>query len=157
MSEEIDNATKIIKEDISNMMRVGRFTNIGGADGELQEIQLKTLRNIEDAFKVGQFGINSKAPVGSRCIVAKIGNEKIVIANEHQASIIDISEGNTILYNSNGDYVKIENGTITIKADNVNIVSDTLTHNGTNIGDTHTHPQASDSGGDTQEDVGHPQ
>jgi len=157
MNEEINKSTETIKEDMSNILRIGRITNIGGKDGELQDIQLKTLRNIEDAFKVGQFGINAKSPIGSRCIVAKIGNEKIVIANENQASIIDVSSGNTVLYNANGDYVKLENGTITVKADSIDFVSETLTHNGTNIGDTHTHPQSNDSGGDSQEDTEHPQ
>jgi len=70
-------------------------------------------------MKVGQFGFNSKAPLESRVVVAKIGNENIVIANEHIASIIDVSSGDSIVYNENGDYVKVEKDKITIQADSV--------------------------------------
>jgi len=45
-------------EKLENLLKIGSYTNAKGSDGELQEIQLKTLRNIEDALKVGQFGFN---------------------------------------------------------------------------------------------------
>ena len=119
-----------IKEKLENLLKIGSYTNVNGSDGKLQEIQLKTLRNIEDALKVSQFGFNSKAPNGSRAIVAKIGNEKIVIANEHIASIIDIASGDSIVYNENGDYVKVEENLITIKATELVINADDTTFNG---------------------------
>ena len=128
-----------LKDKLENILKIGSYTKANGNDGELQEIQLKTLRNIEDAMKVGQFGFNSKAPGETRCIVAKIGNENIVIANEHIASIIDVASGDSIQYNSNGDFVKVEKDLITVKATNVEITSTTLTHNGTDVGETHTH------------------
>ena len=146
-----------IKDKLENIFKIGKYTNVSGTNGQLQKIQVQTLRNIEDAMKVGQFGFNSKAPIGSRSIVARIGNENIVIANEHQASILDISTGNTIVYNQSGDFIKVENGIITISApsvqvtaNDVEITSSTLTHNGTNVGDTHTHAQGADSAGNTQ-------
>ena len=114
---------QFLKDKIENLLKIGTYTNVNGSDGELQEIQLKTLRNIEDAMKVSQFGFNSKAPNGSRAIVAKIGNENIVIANEHIASIIDVASGGSIVYNENGDYVKVESNKITVKAINVTIDS----------------------------------
>lgn len=132
MLEQFNTFIAPYKEKLENLLKIGSITNIKGSNGTLQEIQLKTLRNIEDALKLGQFGLNSKAPLESRCIVAKIGNEKIVIANEHLASIIDVSQGNTILYNENGDYVKVENGTITIKAENVVLDTTNTTINATN-------------------------
>jgi len=95
------------KEKVENLLKIGSYTNINGSDGKLQEIQLQTLRNIEDAMKVGNFGFNSKAPLGSRCIVAKIGNENIVIANEHIASIIDVAGGDSVLYNQTGTFIKL--------------------------------------------------
>lgn len=117
-------------EKLENLLKIGSYTNVNGSDGELQEIQIKTLRNIEDALKVGQFGFNSKAPDGSRAIVAKIGNEKIVIANEHIASIVDVASGDSVLYNANGDYVKVEKDLITIKATELVIDSTDTTING---------------------------
>lgn len=115
-----------LKDKIENLLKIGSYKNVTGANGKLQEIQIQTLRNIEDAMKVGQFGFNSKAPLDSRCVVAKIGNESIVIANEHIASIIDVASGDSIVYNANGDYVKVEANQITVKATNVKIDS-TLT------------------------------
>ena len=144
------------KEKLENLLKIGRYTNTNGSDGKLQEVQLKTLRNIEDAIKLGQFGFNSKAPIDSKCIVARIGNEHIVIANEHIASIIDVASGDTVIYNENGDYVKVEKDLITLKAINVNVISTTLTHNGVNVGDTHTHSQNPDSAGNTQQNVNPP-
>lgn len=114
---------QIITERVENILKIGSYRKANGANGSLQEVQIKTLRNIEDAMKVGQFGFNSTAPNDSRCIVARIGNENIVIANEHIASIIDIASGDSIVYNANGDYVKVESNKITIKAINVTIDS----------------------------------
>lgn len=119
MFKEFKEWIKPFSERMENILKFGRFTNVSGSNGKLQEIQLKTIRNIEDAFKVGNFGFNSKAPIGSRAIVAKIGNEKIVIANEHLASIIDISSGNTVIYNQSGHTIKIEGDDITTTAPNI--------------------------------------
>lgn len=46
---------------------------------------------------------------------------------------------------------------ITLNASDVAINSGTLTHNGTNVGDTHTHPQGADSDNNSQQDTGGPQ
>ncbi len=108
-----------LMDKIENLLKICSFRNIKGSNAELQEIQIKTLRNIEDALKVGQFGFNSKAPTGSRAVTARIGNENIVIANEHVASIIDITSGNTIIYNESGHTIKIEGDTITSTAPNI--------------------------------------
>jgi phage gp45-like len=137
-----------LKEKLENLLKIGSYTKVNGSDGNLQEIQLKTLRNIEDAMKVGQFGFNSKAPNGSRAIVAKIGNKKIVIANEHIASIIDVASGDSIVYNESGTYLKLEGNVIKTNAD---IEIDGISFK------NHTHSQANDSDGDVQQDTGVPQ
>lgn len=48
-------------------------------------------------------------------------------------------------------------GSITLTATNVAINSQTLTHNGTNVGDTHVHPQSPDSAGNSQQNTEPPQ
>jgi hypothetical protein len=53
--------------------------------------------------------------------------------------------------------VHLTPGSITLTAINVAINSETLTHNGTNVGDTHVHPQGSDSDGNTQQNTEPPQ
>ena len=107
MFEQFQIFIRPFKEKLENILKIGSYTNVSGANGELQEVQLKTIRNIEDAMKVGQFGFNSKAPIDSRCVVAKIGNENIIIANEHIASIIDVADGDSVIYNESGTFIKL--------------------------------------------------
>jgi len=165
-----------ISDKLENILKIGSYTNVNGSDSTLQNVQIQTLRNIEDAIKVGNFGFNSKAPIKSRCVVARIGNESIVIANEHIASIIDVSSGDSVVYNQNGDFVKVEKDKITISAKNIESNCDsytintssftvnastssftgTITNNGTSIDDTHTHSQPSDSAGNAQSETNKP-
>ncbi len=164
MFEQFKIFIEIYKEKIENVLKFGRYTRVKGEDKKLQEIQLRTIRNIEDALKVGQFGFNSKAPIGSRCVVSKIGNEKIVIANEHQASIIDVSSGNTIIYNESGKYIKIIDEVTTIYNDKLVLNLDifeinanqtifnggTVKHDGISMDKYHIHSQNADSDGNSQ-------
>lgn len=53
--------------------------------------------------------------------------------------------------------VHLTSGNVEITAGSVNIASSSLTHNGTNIGETHVHPQGNDSDNDSQQDTGGPQ
>lgn len=122
MIEQFLEWIKPTTERIENILKFASYKRVTGSNGNLQDVQIKSVRNLEEALKMGQFGFNSKAPIDSRAVIAKIGNENIVIANEHLPSIIDISSGNTILYNESGSFIKIEDETITISA--VNIVNE---------------------------------
>jgi len=166
----LNQITEYLNEKLENILKIGRYTNVIGGDGKLQEVQLKTLRNIEDALKVNQFGFNSNAPIDSRCVVARIGNESIVIANEHIASIIDVASGDSVVYNQNGDYVKVEKDKITIKAKTIqsdctnytintsnftvnasaSVFTGTIKNNGVPIDSTHGHTQGPDNAGNIQ-------
>ena len=119
MFKEFNTFIQPFRDKLENLLKYGKTTRISGTNGALQKIQLSTLRNIEDALKIGQFGFNSKMPNGSRVVVAEISNEKIIIANEHIASIIDVTDGNTIIYNQSGSYIKLENDTITFNSTNI--------------------------------------
>ena len=80
MFKEFNTFIQPFKDKLENILKYGKTTRMSGTNGALQKIQLKTLRNIEDALKIGQFGFNSKMPNGSRVVVAEISNEKIIIA-----------------------------------------------------------------------------
>lgn len=121
-------------DKIENIFKAGTYTRVTGEDGELQQINIRTLRNIENAVKMGQFGFNSKAPVDSRMIVAKIGNDKVVISNEHIASILDVATGESIVYNETGTYIKTNLTDVEISAATVKIDGDLLVNG--NIGAT---------------------
>ncbi len=107
MIDAIKQKLKPVQNLIENILKFGAIKNHKTADGDLQVLQIKTLRGIENALKIGQFGFNSKAPLNSRVVVANIGNTGVVIANESIAHILDVETGEAILYNKNGDYVKI--------------------------------------------------
>ncbi len=151
---------KALSERVENLFKIGKYTNVKGKDGQFQEIQIQTLRNIEDAIKVGQFGFNSKAPIGSRRVVIRVGNESIIIANEHTASIIDINSGDAIVYNQSGTYMKLVGDNVEVKCTKMIVDADLeVTGDVTADGEvtagtieltTHTHTQPNDSNGDTQ-------
>ncbi len=48
-------------------------------------------------------------------------------------------------------------GTTQINTTDFDVASSSFTHNGTNVGDDHKHPQANDSGGNTEQDTMGPQ
>jgi phage gp45-like len=160
--------SNVLKDKLENILKFCNINFISGKDGDLQQAQIKTLRNIEDAMKVGQFGFNSKAPNGSKGIVTRIGNENIIIANEHFASIIDVATGDTIIYNQAGTSIELKgtdiiatcsnfivnasssftvnspsneiNGALTVNG-NASFIGGTVQNDGTNIGGTHQHTQ----------------
>lgn len=178
MLEQFMEWIKPTTERIENLLKFASYARVTGSNKKLQDIQIKSVRNIEDALKMSNFGFNSKAPVGSRAVIARIANENIVIANEHLASIIDISSGNSIMYNQDGDFVKVENGVITCSATNFVINSETTTINATSkftvnspdsnidggsvkndgevIDKTHYHEQGDDSDGNSEQDTSTP-
>ncbi len=107
MIDAIKQKLKPVQNIIENILKFGAIKNHKTANGNLQDLQIKTLRGIENALKIGQFGFNSKAPLNSRVVVANIGNTGVVIANESIAHILDVETGEAILYNKNGNYVKV--------------------------------------------------
>ena len=145
-----------IKYILENLLKIGSIRKVSGSNGELQEIQIRTIRNIEDAMRLGNFGFNSKAPIDSRCIVAKIGNENIVIANEHITSIIDVNSGDSIMYNETGSYIKITGEAIEFKCSSVTFDCDTIKHRGVSIDKNHIHSQGNDSGGSVEQNTNPP-
>ena len=118
---------------ISNIFKLGNITNIKSGDSKLQEIQVKSLRGLEDTKKMGVFGFNSKPPLNSRALILRVSDEKIILATEHEQSIKDISFGNVIIYNQAGDTIKIENGVITITASTKLVVNAPLSEFNGNI------------------------
>ncbi len=146
---------------ITNIFKFGNITNIKSEDSKLQEIQVKSLRGLEDTKKMGFFGFNSKPPINSRALILRVSNEKITLATEHEKSIKDISAGNVIIYNQSGDTIKIENGIITITAStklvvnaplsefngNIEATGDIVSQKGTNNISLSTHTHISNHGG----------
>ena len=64
---------------------------------------------------------------------------------------LEFEDGTRIEYDSKRQKLLIDTpGEITLRAKAVKIESKTLTHNGTNVGDTHTHPGVMPGGASTE-------
>lgn len=80
-----------------------------------------------------------------------------IAGEDSQAAVIQNQTG-TVRLSLNDTRIKLTAPMVEINASGaVSILSASLDHNGTDIGDTHTHPQANDSGGNTEQDTGPPQ
>ena len=149
---------------ISNIFKLGNITNIKSEDSKLQEIQVNSLRGLEDTKRIGTFGFNSTPPLKSRALILRVSDEKITLATEHEQSIKDISSGNVIIYNQAGDTIKIENGVITITAStklvvnaplsefngNITATGDIVSQKGTNNISLSSHTHIKSGGSSTQ-------
>ena len=79
-----------------------------------------------------------------------------IAAEDSQAMVIQSTTGSVKL-SMTDDRINIEAPAINITASGaMAITSTTLTHNGTNIGDDHSHPQGADSAGNTEQNTGGP-
>ena len=95
----------------------------------------------QDIF-ISPYGIYSSPLPDSNCLIIPLANgnnQDIILALQPQQSlkpgdVVNTDGKSYILF----DY---QSGNITIQTNNLNIISDTLKHNGINVGDTHTHPQ----------------
>ena len=84
------------------------------------------------------------------------GNPNMFIQFDDDGAVLDVA-GTTITVAADGAVTIQTAGNVVIAGDNVDIQSNTLTHNGTNIGETHIHPQGNDSDGNNEQDTGPPQ
>jgi hypothetical protein len=73
-------------------------------------------------------------------------------------SIAGEDSGSLVIQNAAGSVkIALSDDAIRLTASSVEIVSGSLTHNGINVGDTHTHEQGADSDGNTQQTTEGPQ
>ena len=80
-----------------------------------------------------------------------------IAGEDEQAAVIQSTNGSVKISLSN-DRININAPAINLTASGaVAITSATLTHNGINVGDTHVHPQGTDSGGNTEQNTEAPQ
>lgn len=162
---------------IKNIFKVAKVLSVDDS-GDYQFANVSFLGKTQKVMLFTPYGLVSKPPVGSMGLLwSQQGQESngIGMADDPKTRPLkDLNDGESALVNHiTGDYIYLkENGDIavscsgnlvanvagdaTLTAVNVEITSTTLTHNGTNIGKTHVHPQGIDSDGDTQQDTGGP-
>ena len=133
---------------------------------KLQTVQVEALRGevLDGIERFQQYGFTAHPHANAEAIVLSFGGirqHSIVIAvDDFRHRLTDLEEGEVALYTdldsdagqrivlkrdgsieilSSDSSVAIADGNITLNANAVHITSRSLTHNGTNIGDTHRH------------------
>lgn len=100
-------------------------------DGNLQLNEVTYLKNevLDDIERVQEFGFTSNPPSGSEAIIAFIGGNQqhgVIIATDSSTyRLKSLPEGAVALYNSNGDYIKLEADKMTINVKEQEQVSTT--------------------------------
>lgn len=149
--------------------------------GAFRSARVKGLGKESTIYVVYPYGFTANAPVNSLCVSWQVSGEesnRVAIADDPQNRPKDLKPGEVVVSNhltgaevrfsENGD-ISITTATdVNISATNLNVTGDVaiagdvaitgmnVTHNGTNIGDTHIHSQGNDSNGDIEVDTGGP-
>ena len=163
---------------IKNIFKVVKVLSVDDS-GDYQFANVSFLGKTQKVMLFTPYGLVSNPPLNSMGLLwSQQGQESngIGIAdNPKTRPLKNLEEGESALVNHvTGDYVYLKangdleasvsgdvdiasGGDVTVAATNVDIISATLAHNGTNIGDGHTHSQGNDSDGDIEVDTGGPQ
>jgi len=154
---------------LKNLFKVGKLLYTIDA-GDHRFGMSSYLGKTQKIMVFSPYGLMHCPPDNSMVIIVNQGGKEsngIGIADDPKnRTLKGLSKGEVALGNYlTGNYIYFDkDGLCTVVADNVTIVStdveitsDTLTHNGTNVGDSHVHPQGADSDGDTQQNTGGPQ
>lgn len=159
------------------MIRWARVTLGGSDDKPFPVQQVEFMGKTGDCVMVFPFGMHANADVDSLVLMFSAQGDS---ANRAGIPFMpqgrpEMAEGEVCLYHpGSGSIIHLKsNGDIDLTAPSVNIngdanitgdltvtgataLSDTVTSNGVNISDTHSHTQANDSAGNTEVPVGPP-
>ena len=132
----------------------------------MQTMQVEALRGevLEGLERYQQYGFSSHPHQGSEALILALNGMRqhsvIVAVDDRRHRIKMLEEGEVALYtdldadrgqrvvlkrdgsievHSSGSSITVSNGNIEMSARSVNITSGSLTHNGTNVGDSHVH------------------
>ena len=115
-------------------------------DRKLQTLQVEGLKTevLDGLERFQQYGFTGHPHPGSEAIILALGGMRqhsIVIAiDDRRYRLTALAEGEVAIYSSHGQRIVLRNDeSIEITAKSVAITSESLTHNGTNIGADHTH------------------
>jgi len=161
---------------IKNIFKIAKLLSVDDT-GNLRFYTVSFMGKQQKVLGFSPYGLMHKPPADSMVLLwSQQGQESngIGIADDpRNRTLKDLKEGEVALGNyRTGHYIYFdENGLCTVVAKDlkfviddsviiqgtdVEITSTTLTHNGTNIGDTHVHSQGSDSAGDSEVDTDGP-
>ncbi len=78
----------------------------------------RTGESFTDREVFQQFGMASGIPKGAECIIVKQGETIFIIASDDRRYRLEVKEGQTIIYDQDGDTVNLNAGEIQIKNKN---------------------------------------
>ena len=119
---------------------------LANAAGKLQALQVRMLADeVKDNVEhLEPYGFTGCPHAGAEGVVVFPGGDRshgvVVVVADRRFRLQGLKPGEVALYTDEGAKLHFERGNkLTIVAGAVDIVSDTLTHNGANIGSAHTH------------------
>ena len=129
------------------MLMIGRAVLRVVTDSQgLQIVQVEGFRGevIDDAERMQPYGFTSHPHPGADALVLSVGGMRqhsLVLIDDRRHRLHGLAEGEVAIYTSRDDqHIKLlANGGIEIRGTDINIVSNSLTHNGVCIGDDHVH------------------
>lgn len=137
---------------------------LANAKGKLQQLQIRMLAGeVKDAVEhLEPYGFTSCPLPGAEGVAVFPGGDRshgvVVVIADRRFRLQGLKAGEVALFTDEGDKIHFERGrkitaetaTFTINASEaVAINSPSLTHNGKNIGDSHTHGGVETGGGNT--------
>ena len=152
-----------------NLFRIAKLLSVDDS-GDLRFGRVAMLGKNQKVNIFSPYGLMHCPPEKSMVLMLmQVGQESngIGIADDPaNRTLRNMAGGEVALGNyKTGHYIYFkEDGTCVVVADkfefqgdDADFITNTLTHNGVNVGDDHTHPQGADSDGDSQVDTGGPQ
>lgn len=167
---------KNIIQMLKNIFKIAKLLSVDDSEN-LRFGSVSTLGKTQKVLIFSPYGLMHKPPADSMVLLwSQQGQESngIGIADDpRNRTLKDLSEGEVALGNySTSHYIYFDkdglctivskdlkitvDDSVEIVGTDVEITSSTLTHNGTNIGDSHIHSQGADSDGDSEVDTGGP-
>jgi len=129
---------------IKNLFTIAKLLTTTDTEG-LRFSTVSVLGKTQKVMMFSPYGLMHHPPNGSLVTLWGQGameSNKIGMADDPKnRTLKNLSQGEVALGNyQTGNYIFFDkDGNCTIKADNVNVISGSLTHNGVNVGDNHVH------------------
>ena len=139
---------------IKNLFTIAKLLTTNDT-GDLRFSTVSVLGKVQKVLMFSPYGLMHHPPAGSLVTLWGQGameSNKIGMADDPKnRTLRNLAQGEVALGNyQTANYIFFDkDGNCVIKADNVNIISGSLTHNGVNIGDDHVHSGVTPGGSNT--------
>ena len=163
---------------LRDFLRWARITKSGSDSEQFHTQQMEYLGKVSDGVMVFPYGVHGNLPEDSLALMfsvqgnpenraaigwtpknrPKMAEGEVTFYHPPTNSVIAWRSGGNLEITTNANVTLTAGGSVTINAPtwtlNGNmVVNGTMTNNGKDVGDTHQHAQANDSGGNTEQNI----